>query len=235
MRERLAEYIGQAANVIVAPDGVDLAGFTPPMSKAEARAACGLPPDLRLVVYVGGLYAGRGLEELIEAVETLHVADPRMGATSLVVVGGRSEAEIEPFRRLAAERGAQVVFAGYRPPAEVPRWLFAADVLAMPYAASLATASGEDTAGWMSPLKMFEYMAAGRPIVASDLPALREVLRPEENVLLAQPGRANSLQVQIRRLLEDEALAERLGTQARADVEACTWESRAQKILEGWR
>jgi glycosyltransferase involved in cell wall biosynthesis len=153
----------------------------------------------------------------------------------LVIVGGRDEAEIGPFRKLALEHGVEAVFAGYRPPAEIPAWLFAADVLAMPYAASLATATGEDTARWMSPLKMFEYMASGRPIVASDLPALREVLRPEENALLALPGRADSLGEQIGRALNDEALAGRLGACARADVEAYSWDSRAAKILEGWQ
>ncbi len=153
----------------------------------------------------------------------------------IVKAFAQAKAEIDRFRALAQQGGVEAVFAGYRPPAEIPQWLFAADVLAMPYAESLETATGEDTSGWMSPLKMFEYMAAGRPIVASDLPALREVLRHESNALLAAPGRADSLKEQINRLLADEALAERLSCQARADAEGYTWEKRAETILEGWR
>ena len=232
LREKISNLPFPATNLLTAPDGVDLRRFTPALAKDEARRLCGLPLDRRLVVYVGGLYAGRGLEDLTGAVGAMH---SKNASPLLIMVGGRDEAEVAQFRTLAEEAGVEAMFAGYRPPAEIPRWLFAADVLAMPYAESLKTATGEDTSGWMSPLKMFEYMAAGRPIVATDLPALREVLRHESNALLAAPGQAESLRDQIQRALTDEALAERLGRQARHEVEGYTWEKRAKRILEGWR
>lgn len=227
LRER---YVGLSSQfrILVAPDGVDVRRFTPPLSKADARRMCGLPPDRTLIVYVGGLYAGRGLEDLFAAMRGLET-DTR--GPLLIVVGGRDEGEVARFRALAQESGAQAIFTGYRPPADVPKYLFAADVLAMPYSARLETAGGEDTAGWMSPLKMFEYLAAGRPIVATDLPALREVLRHESNALLAAPGSVESLREQMRRALADESLARRIAGQARADAEAYTWEKRAERIL----
>jgi glycosyltransferase involved in cell wall biosynthesis len=213
------------SNLYVAPDGVDLRRFAPPMERDEARRLRGLPLDSFLVLYAGGLYAGRGLEELIEAIAGLPAV--------LVIVGGGEAAVIDRARALAAARGAKVIFAGHLPPAEIPAYLFAADVLAMPYAASLATATGEDTAAWMSPLKMFEYMAAERSIVATDLPALREVLKPEVNALLAVPGSAASIREQVQRLLADPELGRRLARQARQDVEQFTWEARADRILRG--
>jgi glycosyltransferase involved in cell wall biosynthesis len=81
-----------------------------------------------------------------------------------------------------------------------------------------------------SPLKVFEYMAAGLPIVASELPALREVLRHEENALLVPPDDAPALAAALRRLTSEPALAERLRHQAHADVAGRTWEARAASV-----
>jgi len=83
-----------------------------------------------------------------------------------------------------------------------------------------------------SPLKLFDYMAAGAPIVASDLPALREVLQDNVNALLARPGDPDAFAEAVRRLLADPALASRLGAQARVDVLRYCWEARAEALLD---
>lgn len=210
--------------VIVAPDGVDISRFSPDRPKAEARAALGLPKDSRLIVYTGGLYAGRGLEELIAAVNNLNA--------TLVVVGGKDEESVSRLKAYAAERGAaNVRFEGHHPPTQVPLYLAAADVLAMPYSRR-TVAPGGITTDWMSPLKMFEYMASGRPIVATDLPALREVLRDGENALLVPPDDAAALETGLKRLLADDPLAARIAAQARRDAEMYTWDRRARVIME---
>lgn len=207
----------------VAPDAVDLARFEPALSPEAARVALGLEPG-PWVVYVGGLYEGRGLDQLFEAVAALPV--------KLLVVGGRDEAEVSAWRERARSRGAASVrFEGYQPPSRVPLYLFAGDVLAMPYGLRTLTASGEDTTAWMSPLKLYEYLAAGRPIVASDLPALRPTLVPESNALLAQPDDSASLRAAIQRLLADPALAGRLARAARQTAAGHSWEARARMIL----
>ena len=82
-----------------------------------------------------------------------------------------------------------------------------------------------------SPLKLFDYMAAGVPIVASDLPSLREVLRDGENALLANAGDADAFAAAVRRLLADRSLADRLGRQARIDVQQYSWDARARTLL----
>ena len=82
-----------------------------------------------------------------------------------------------------------------------------------------------------SPLKLFEYMAAGRPIVASDLPSLREVLRHGDNAWLVQPDDPAALAQGIQHLLAEPALAARLAAQAQEEVQAYTWEQRAERIL----
>ena len=206
-----------------ASNGVNVTRFTSAPDRAAARTALGLPLEERLVVYTGGLYQGRGLEELITAIKGLEAV--------LVVVGGTDESAATRLKSLAAEVGAvNVRFEGHRPPAEIPLYLSAADVLAMPYSRR-TVAPGGVTTDYMSPIKMFEYMAAARPILATDLPVLHEVLRDGENALLVPPDDAAALADGLRRLLTDSALADRIARQARCDVEAFTWDARAQAIL----
>ena len=81
-----------------------------------------------------------------------------------------------------------------------------------------------------SPLKLFEYMASGRPIVASDLPSFREVLTDGRNAVLVEPGNPQALTAGIRRIKEDAALGERLARQALEDVRDYTWARRAERL-----
>ncbi len=209
---------------LVAPDGVDLKRFEPRLPKEEARARLGLEKGM-WIVYVGGLYEGRGLETLFKGVAAL--------PAQLLIVGGRDSDEVAAWRARAKSLGADNVhFVGYQTPARVPLYLFAADILAMPYSAHTLTPSGEDTTRWMSPLKLYEYLAAGRPIVASDLPALRYVLTDNENALLATPDDEQALCEAFDQLLKDESLRERLAANARAIAQRSTWLARAKKILE---
>ena len=207
----------------VAPDGVNLDRFTPLIERAEARESIGLDPG-RWVIYVGGLYQGRGLEALFAAQADI--------SANLLIVGGRDESEVAAWRERAFDLGAMNThFSGYQPPSMIPTYLQAADVLVMPYAQRTRTPSGEDTTAWMSPLKMFEYMAAERPIVATNLPALQTVLRDTENALLVPPDDPAALARAVSRALDEPALAHQIATNARRTVTEFTWEARARKIL----
>lgn len=149
-----------------------------------------------------------------------------------MIVGGRTDAEITEWQNRARAAGNDKVhFVGYQSPAQVPMYLAAADILVMPYEEAIMTPSGENTAAWASPLKMFEYMAAARPIVATDLPIVRGVLRAEHNALLVPQGDANALRAALQRLFASPELGQRLAANARADVEKHSWEARARHIL----
>ena len=214
-----------AVSFVIAGDAVSLARFTPQLQRDQACSACGLAPGGRYAVYTGGLYPGRGLETLFEAMRSL--------SAQLVVVGG-APSEVQQWRSIANAAGVpDAIFTGYQPPAQIPHYLQAADVLLMPYGARTLTPSGENTTAFMSPLKMFEYMAAARPIVATDLPALRGTLRHEHNALLVAPDAVAPLAAAIARVLADSGLAARLAAAARADVEPLTWEARARAVLAG--
>jgi glycosyltransferase involved in cell wall biosynthesis len=206
--------------LVVAPDGVDLERFTPEKSKAEARLILGIETRGAVICHCGHLYPGRGGEELIEAISEIPDAQ-------LILVGGTSQ-DIHRVHQLAQARGLadRIQFEGMVPNARVPLYLWAADVLAMPYTSRVPTLRA------MSPLKMFEYLAARRPIVATDFPAIREILHDTANAVLVAPDSAHTLADGIRRILHDPDAANRMAAQARQDVEAYTWERRARKVLD---
>jgi glycosyltransferase involved in cell wall biosynthesis len=216
--ERLADAVARERpidreQILVAPDGVDPEPYEN-RSQADARAALGLPADETIVTYTGHLYEGKGGETLVAAAAELDA--------SVYVVGGYEE----DIQRVQSSVGQpdNVVFTGFVDPAEIPRYQTAADVLVAPYT--------EASRPWVSPLKLFEYMAAGRPIVASDREVLKEVLVDGENALLFPASDADALRAAIKRVLASEELANRLVTHARETVEAHTWQSRAAAILD---
>ena len=129
---------------------------------------------------------------------------PRPAA--LIVGGHEKEPDLERVKALAQSLGIadRVTFTGLVEPARVPAHLARAAVLVLPNPASAISTH------FTSPLKLFEYMAAMRAIVASDLPSIREVLRDNEHALLVAPGDADALAAAITRVLDDRPLAERL-------------------------
>jgi glycosyltransferase involved in cell wall biosynthesis len=101
----------------------------------------------------------------------------------------------------------------------------------MPYERSVSVSGGGDTVGWMSPMKMFEYMASGRLIIASDLPVLHKVL-DDGNALFAAPGDVAVWARALDRAIADDALRARLGFQALEDVRRYTWRRRVSRCLD---
>lgn len=209
----------RSERLLIAPDAVDPTRFASPPAKAAARATLDLPIDAQIVAYTGHLYAWKGAH-------TLALASRDLPERTLVCLVGGTRADLEACRAfLDRHRLERVRLAGHVPPAQVPAWLAAADVLALPN-------SGQDalSARYTSPLKLFEYMAAGRPIVASDLPSLREVLTHGENAYLVPPDDPAALATGLRKLLADPPLAGRLAANARCAVARRTWQARARQI-----
>ncbi len=212
---------------LVAHDAIDLERFTPRVDKLAARQRLGLAVEPPLVVYVGHLYAGRGAELLVD------VARARADIDFLLV--GGTTADVARIRGLADAAGVHnVELVGHKPIAELPSYLFAADVLVIPHT-SRSMASDRQTAisDYASPMKLFEYMAAGRAIVATRFPSITEILVDGTNGILVPPDSAAALADGIGRALGDPALAANLGEQARRDVATRTWRRRAAEVLTG--
>ncbi|HZW02588.1 MAG TPA: glycosyltransferase [Anaerolineaceae bacterium] len=222
----LAQSYGLPAgeDLQVAPNGADLERYQELPDPAAARRLLDLP-DRLTAVYTGHFYAGRGVDILLGLAE----AFPHI---QVLLVGGKPDA-VATVRQQAAGRGLQnVCLTGFVDNHRLPLYQAAGDVLLMPYDRSIAGSSGGNSADICSPMKMFEYMAAGRAILSSDLPVIREVLNAA-NAAFATPEDLPSWITAFDRLVADRDLRQRLGAQAQADVQPYTWRKRASRALNG--
>lgn len=212
LAQDLAARLGPRRSVAVVPDGARL---TRRLTDAEFD-----PPDGRIVGYSGHLYAWKGVDILLQALALV----PH--ARGLIIGGHAEEQDLGRVKALAAKLGIadRVTFTGLVPPGEVAARLRGAAVLALPNPASAISTR------FTSPLKLFEYMASGRAIVASDLPSIREVLHDEQNALLVLPGNAAALAAGISRLLDDRSLSSRLARAASEAMPQYSWSRRAERL-----
>jgi len=208
----------------VAPMGVDLDVYHSQPEPENARSQLKL--EQRLTVgYTGHLYAGRGLDLIVG----LAKRNPELG---FLWVGGEPAAVSEWEQRLRAEGVGNIRLLGFVPNIELPLYQAACDVLLMPYETHIAGSSGGDTARFASPMKVFEYMAAGRAIMASDLPVLREVLDEQVSVLLPVDD-LEAWDHSLKKLSSLPEARQRLGAAARERAQDYGWNTRAKRILQG--
>ncbi len=214
-RDALAEGLAPVrGSLVVAHDAADEPGAL--VARAEACQRIG---------YVGSLYPGRGIEVIFALAR-------RLPSLSFDIIGG-SEQDLARWR---PELPGNATLHGFVAPAELAARYAQLDVLLMPYARSGVGGplAAVDTSRWCSPMKMFEYMASGAPIVSSDLPVLQEVLRHDHNALIAPIDDLDAWQRAIERLAAEPATRRRLAEQALADLRAHhTWQARAAEVLRG--
>jgi glycosyltransferase involved in cell wall biosynthesis len=213
LADHLRSRLGDRDRLAVVPDGARTSASPPDRDRGAS------PPET-VVGYAGHLYPWKGVDVVLEALARLPAA------RGLIVGGHESEPDLGRLKALAERLGiaARVSFTGLVPPARVPDLLRTADVLALPNPMSAISTH------FTSPLKLFEYMAAARPIVASDLPAVREVLRHEETALLVPPGNPDALAAAVERIARDPSLASALAHSAWSAVREFSWDRRAERL-----
>lgn len=208
----LRSYTGTARKIRVTPNGVDPDRFSPPHAD----------PSAFTVGFVGTLKPWHGVELLLEAFALLADTLPQARLRIIGMGPEREQLEAETARRGLRSR---VLFIGAVAPSAIPAHLAQLDVAVAPYPAL--------NGFYFSPLKVYEYMAASLPVVASRVGQLRDLLEDDVTGLLYPPGDSAALAEALRRLAQDAALRERLGARARATVLARhTWGAVAERILD---
>ncbi len=206
--------------VVAMHNGVSTERFHPGIDGSAFRQQHDLRPDDIVVGFVGTFAPWHGVELLIEAALKLVAEQPRL---RFLIIGGRpGEPRFNAARHRVHEAGARsrILLVGEIPFAQVPEAMGAMDIATIPWATDYG-----------SPMKIFEYMAMGKALVAPDLEVLREVFRPDVNALLVPPGDVGALAAAIGRLAVDGGLRQALGAQARRDaVEHHDWGHHADLI-----
>lgn len=217
MKDTLSEYKYPSNRILIAPDAVDISLFGKAISKNEARVKLGLPLDKKIVIYTGTIH------EPWKGVGTLYEASKSFSDEHLFFVLGGKPHYLDMFYASHPKR-SNFLLLGHRVHAEIPLYLKAADVAVLPN-----SNKSEISRISTSPMKLFEYMASAIPIVASDLPSIREILN-DKNAFLVEPDKSEDLARGITSALEHPEIAMTLARQARFDVESHTWEKRAVRI-----
>jgi glycosyltransferase involved in cell wall biosynthesis len=208
--------------ITVLPNAADSPPPTPPSRLDELRLRHGLGSG-PVIVFVGALQPWHGLESLLEAFDPVRV---KHSDVKLLLVGdGPLHGLLEERVRVMDLRAA-VRFTGAVEHERVAEFLHLADVAVAPYPRL-------PFAFYFSPIKIFEYMAAGKAIVASRVGQLAEILSEGETALLVEPGNGDDLERAMRRLLRDGELRKRLGERARQKAEReHTWTGYAMRLTE---
>ncbi len=203
------------AKLRVVHNGYDPHRMEPILSKSEARRAVGLPRDGQIVTYAGRINEKKGLDVL------LLLAD-RMPEVLFLLVGSTGRGPIER----EAEKRNNVRVAPWQTASSIAPYLYASDVLTIPP----SPVPLERVGNTVLPLKLFLYLAAGRPIFAASSPDTAEILEHDRNAWLVPVGDAVEAERQLRLLLADRARLERLGQACRELAADLTWDARATKV-----
>lgn len=215
----LKEQFGIGAEKIVYwPNGTDIEKFIINVDQIEARNKIDLPRNKKIVLYTGQLFGWKGVDTLIRVIKFLDKD------TYIYLVGG-AENDIKKLKKEIREANDnRIIFFPFQHHELMPFWMKAADVLVLPN-----TAKQKVSLYYTSPMKLFEYMASGRPIVASNIPSLTEILN-KKNAFIAEADNPHSFAQKINYALEFPNPALSLAQQAQRDVRKYSWKNRAKKI-----
>jgi glycosyltransferase involved in cell wall biosynthesis len=218
-------------NLQVAPNGTELERYQSLPDSQRARQQLGIKERFT-ILYSGHFYPGRGMEMMVGLAQAL----PQF---QFLWIGGQ-EKDLEPWKATLRQKEIQnVLITGFIPNARLPLYQAAGDILLMPYQREIAGSSGGNIVKVINPMKMFDYLASQRVILASDLPIFHEVLNGE-NCVFCPPEDLNAWVNAILDLSVHPQKREKLSTRAFQDASHYTWTNRAgitlakiEAMLEG--
>ena len=200
-------------------DGFDASLFEKHIDKNKAKSKLNLPIDKKIVTYTGGLYLNRNIENIIYLAKEF----PDL---MFLVIGG-PEKYRQYFKKMSQEEAVfNINFMGFVEHNLIPNYLYASDILLALWSSKVPTIN------YCSPLKIFEYMAAGRTIVAHGFPTIREVLENEKDSILCKPDNYDSLKLSLMKALAEKDTNKYRKMARKKAFKLYSWDNRVMKLLE---
>lgn len=225
IKEELIKLGVKEDKILVSPSAVDLEIFSINISTEEARNMLNLPQDKVILGYTGNFKTksmDKGIADILQALKILNKENKNI----LFIAVGGSQVDIDFYQSIAKQYSLeeQAIFLPKVEQKKLAIYQKAFDVLLMPFPKE------KHYSYFMSPLKMFEYMAARKPIITSDLPAVRDILS-DEDCAFVKPNDVLDLVAKINQLLSNEHLCQNIANNAFSKVHSYTWLKRAEKII----
>lgn len=225
MIDELVSYGVEKDKICIIPNGVDASRFTPELDGTAIRSKLGFAKDDIVVSFIGTFGPWHGAEVLAQTISKVCVHNPHV--RYLYIGGGGSYEQVKEIVKSSGYED-RVMMIGFVPQLEAPSYLAACDILVSPQ-----IPNPDGTPFFGSPTKLFEYMAMGKAIVASNLDQMGRILHDNKTALLSIPGNVESLSNAIVQLAADSDLRSMLGANAREEVvEKYTWDRHVQIILD---
>jgi glycosyltransferase involved in cell wall biosynthesis len=223
LKEDFLEQGFKDNKILIAADAVNLNIFIKSITREEARKKLNLPENKDIICYCGKFKTmgmDKGIKDILLSLTFLEKE------VLFLAVGG-DQKDINFYQKMADDLKVSklVKFIGHIKQNELAVYQKAADILLMPFP------NIEHYSKFMSPIKMFEYMASKRPIIASNLPTIKEVLN-NDNCLFCEPDNPRDLAIKIEELLNNKERGDKLSQVAFKDVQRYTWENRVKMILK---
>ncbi len=212
------KFLIDKSKIVYWPNGTDVDEFKVNLSREEARVELDIPQNKKIILYTGQIFNWKGVGSLVKSVKML----PK---NFLIYIVGGSVKDVKDCKNNTIEANDErIIFTPFQPHHKIPLWLKAADVLVLPN-----TGKQKVSLYYTSPMKLFEYMASGTPIVATRISSIEEVVG-EEEVFFAEPDNPASLAGQIQEAVTDSIVALKKVEEAMKIVSSYTWLARAKKI-----
>ena len=222
--QNLKETFNTTQKFEVLHNGVNLETFKSNIDLQLFRRKLDIQDNIKIVSYVGNTYKGRGIEKIIQLSKINK-------DIFFLIVGGEEEDNNYYLKSLSKDQ-KNILFTGHVKNIDIPNFLGISDVLVIPYDSDFTIKGGSKAFEFSSPIKLFEYLASGKPIIASNLPAISKILSHNIDSILVKPDSFDDLNNALNKLLNDKDLIRTISENSIKLSKEFTWFNRAKKMIK---